>query len=81
MTLALCAVSSVGFAGLAAIKFGHLAGEIDGLATSRPMSKTASKDGCVHPGDRDLRYGLSYYWSFEVPECNDATLYKRIRKP
>lgn len=80
-TTALCAVAAVGFAALLGIKFGPMAAEIDGVATSRPLSRTASKDGCVHPSDRDLRYGLSYYWNFEVPECNDETLDKRIRKP
>ena len=80
-TLALCVVAAVGFAGLFWIKYSPLAGEIDRVATSRPMSKTSPKDGCVHPNDRDLRYGLSYYWNFEVPECNDETLPKRIRKP
>ena len=79
-TVGLCVVSAIGFAGLLAVKFGPVAGEIDRLATSRPLSRTASRDGCVHPADRDLRYGLSYYWRFEVPECNDETLDKRIKK-
>ena len=80
-TLALCAVCAIGFAGLLGIKSGPMAGEIDRFATSRPLSMTAPKDGCVHPADRDLRYGLSYYWKFEVPECDDDTLDKRIFKP
>lgn len=79
-TLALCAVAAIGFAGLAGIKYGPVAREVDRLATARPLSRTAAKDGCVHPADRDLRYGLSYYWKFEVPECNDETLDQRIRK-
>jgi hypothetical protein len=80
-TVMLSAVMAVVLAGLMWIKFGGIATEIDRLATARPVSQTASKDGCVHPNDRDLRFGLSYYWGFEVPECNDDTLPKRIRRP
>ncbi len=81
-TLALCGMSCLMMSALLWAKWGPIASEVDRLASARSLSKTASKDGCVHPGDRDLRYGLSYYWNFEVPVCNDATLYKRIvRKP
>lgn len=77
-TIALCTVSAIVFSALLWVKFGAIGSDIDRLASARTLAKTASKDGCVHPGDRDLRYGLSYYWSFEVPECNDDTLPKRI---
>lgn len=80
-TIALCCVSAIVLAGLAWVKFSPLAIDVDRAASARGVSRTASKDGCVHPADRDLRYGLSYYWGFEVPECNDETLSKRIRKP
>ena len=79
-TLALAAVSGLLMGALAWVKFGPLAAEIDRLASARSLAGTAPKDGCVHPADRDLRYGLSYYWNFEVPECNDDTIGKRIRK-
>ena len=79
-TLALCCVSGILLGGIAWIKWSPLATEVDRLASARGVSRVAPRDGCVHPGDRDLRYGLSYYWGFEVPECNDATLAKRIFK-
>jgi 4-amino-4-deoxy-L-arabinose transferase-like glycosyltransferase len=77
-TVTLCAVSGVVLSGLVWVKFSPIASDIDRNASARSLSKTAAKDGCVHPNDRDLRYGLSYYWGFEVPECNDDTLPKRI---
>ena len=77
-TAALTFVAGLVAAGALWVKLGGIAEEIDRLATSRPVSLTAPRDGCVHPGDRNLRYGLSYYWGFEVPICNDMSIQKRI---
>ena len=79
-TIGLCTVSGLILSGLLWVKFSPIASDIDHFSSARDVSRTASKDGCVHPADRDLRYGLSYYWGFEVPECNDDTLPKRIRR-
>lgn len=70
------------FAAVLWLKAGPTGTQLDPALTARPLSRTADRiAGCVHPGDRDLRYGLSYYWRFEVPECNDDTLPRRIRRP
>ena len=79
-TNALVLIAGIVAAGVLVVKLGGIADEVDRLATARPLSKTARRDGCVHPGDRNLRYGLSYYWGFEVPVCNDATLDERIQR-
>jgi hypothetical protein len=79
-TIALLAASAVLLVGLLLVKFSPIASDVDRFASARALSKTAPKDGCVHPADRDLRYGLSYYWGFEVPMCNDETISRRIFK-
>jgi hypothetical protein len=80
-TVSLAYIGLLTAVGVLWIKTGSIATDIDRLATERPISQTAPRDGCVHPRDRTLRYGLSYYWGFEVPECNDATIDRRIFRP